>query len=139
MSGDIESLTHTQCVDRLAQHDVGRVSVSVDAMPVIVPVLYAIDGDDIVFEAPLDVTLAAACDHAVIAFEVDHISHAANGGWSVQALGVANVVRDRDLSRVPDAGSPGPDLTDTEQRVRLPLERMSGRKSCATAARARTA
>jgi nitroimidazol reductase NimA-like FMN-containing flavoprotein (pyridoxamine 5'-phosphate oxidase superfamily) len=126
MSGDIESLTHTQCVDRLAQHDVGRVSVSVDAMPVIVPVLYAIDGDDIVFEAPLDVTLAAACDHAVIAFEVDHISHAANGGWSVQALGVANVVRDRDL-------------TDTEQRVRLPLERMSGRKSCATAARARTA
>jgi hypothetical protein len=108
-------------------------------MPAIVPVLYWIDGGDVIFRSPLDVLLADSCDHAVVAFEVDNISHAANGGWSVQALGVASVIRNGgDRQSRPGHGPPEHAETDT-QLIRLTLDGVSGRESSTPVKRARHA
>jgi nitroimidazol reductase NimA-like FMN-containing flavoprotein (pyridoxamine 5'-phosphate oxidase superfamily) len=89
-------LTRDQCVARLSGRTVGRVSVSRGALPVVVPVVYELDGDSVLFHAPLDGLLAAACDGAVIAFEVDDLATAGcpAGGWSVHVTGVGSLVTD---------------------------------------------
>jgi nitroimidazol reductase NimA-like FMN-containing flavoprotein (pyridoxamine 5'-phosphate oxidase superfamily) len=95
-------------VARLSSRGVARVSVSIDALPVVVPVLYVVDGDSILFRSPLDDALAAACNGAVIAFEVDDFatSVSADESWSVHVLGIGTRL--------------------DEQAVLLPIGRVTG-------------
>jgi nitroimidazol reductase NimA-like FMN-containing flavoprotein (pyridoxamine 5'-phosphate oxidase superfamily) len=92
MQGTVQSLTREECLARLAGQHIGRVSVSKDAMPVIVPVIYTQTGGHVVFRAPLDHSFATLCDHAVIAFEADGLSAVEDGGWSVHVVGVASML-----------------------------------------------
>ena len=55
-----EALDTEQCRTLLGSHNVGRMAVSVDALPVILPVNYAVDGDDIVFRTTPGTKLSAA-------------------------------------------------------------------------------
>lgn len=115
MRGMVESLTREQCLFRLSQDGVGRVSASKNALPLIVPVVYVNDGGNIVFHAPLDVEFASACDQAVIAFEIGEVSGADTAGWSVQVIGVASLVNGAGLA--------------ADQSARINLERVSGRQT----------
>ena len=67
----LELLTPDQCQDLLARSGVGRVGVTVAALPAIFPVNYALLGDDIVFLTGEGTKLRAAADRAVVAFQVD--------------------------------------------------------------------
>jgi nitroimidazol reductase NimA-like FMN-containing flavoprotein (pyridoxamine 5'-phosphate oxidase superfamily) len=118
MQGTVESLTREQCVARLAGQRIGRVSMSRNALPVIVPVTYFQDGANIVFRAPLDASFATLCDGAVIAFEADGLSTVESSGWSVHLVGVASI-----LSR--DGG-------EGAQSARVSLERVTGLQIAAT-------
>ena len=70
----------------------GRVAVSVSALPAIFPVNYAMLGDDVVFRTTPGTKLDAAVRNAVVAFEVDHFDRFSHSGWSVMIVGPCRAV-----------------------------------------------
>lgn len=82
-----------ECRRLLASRSVGRVAVSVGAMPAILPVDYAVVDGDVVFPAAVGGPLAAL-NGDVIAFEVDRIDPVHGRGWTILLAGRARPVRD---------------------------------------------
>src|SRR5437763_13063809 len=99
MTGNLEVLTDEESRALLAEGRVGRVAVTADALPVIAPVNYVVDGSSIVFRTKRDGMLARACDDAVIAFEIDEVAADGSGGWSVNVVGIASLVSDSEHVR----------------------------------------
>jgi nitroimidazol reductase NimA-like FMN-containing flavoprotein (pyridoxamine 5'-phosphate oxidase superfamily) len=89
----LELLPPEECRALLGRASVGRVGVTVAALPAIFPVNYALLGDDIVFLTGEGTKLRAAAQQAVVAFEVDDVD-AAGGGWSVLLVGMASEITD---------------------------------------------
>jgi nitroimidazol reductase NimA-like FMN-containing flavoprotein (pyridoxamine 5'-phosphate oxidase superfamily) len=88
----LELLDEVACLALIATAEVGRVGVCIGALPAIFPVNFALDGRDVFFQTSAGTKLSAATDHAVVAFQCDHFDGADRSGWSVQAVGVAEVV-----------------------------------------------
>lgn len=82
-------MSREQCLDRLRAHAVGRIAVTHQALPVIVPVNYTLLGSSVVFRTEPDGMLARACQNSVVAFEVDDLAADGSKGWSVVVVGVA--------------------------------------------------
>jgi nitroimidazol reductase NimA-like FMN-containing flavoprotein (pyridoxamine 5'-phosphate oxidase superfamily) len=129
MYRNVQTLTGDQCLNRLSQQRIGRVSLSKDALPIIVPVDYARDGDSIVFRGRHHSMLAQACDKAVIAFEVDEFAAASDTGWSVQVVGVATLLAESERSHALTLGLPRVVGDDGHEFLRLRLARISGHET----------
>jgi uncharacterized protein len=114
MNRGVQQLTREQCVARLSRRNVGRVSVSMGALPVVVPVDYLVDDDSVIFRSPINRGLASACDGAVIAFQVDDFASLADtdARWSVHIVGVGSIV----------------DAAETEPLVRLHTAAVRGQE-----------
>lgn len=72
----------------------GRIGVSIGALPVILPVNFAVVGDRIVIRTVPGTKLDAATIHAVVAFEVDDYAPDGSSGWSVMVQGICTEVVD---------------------------------------------
>ena len=131
MGSNVRVLTDSQCRARLAERRIGRVSVTKDALPVIVPVNFVVDGMSVVFRTNPDGMLVRACDGNVIAFEVDEFSAAADAGWSVLIVGVARLLRTSEQIRALRLGLVTAAGEDCDQFIRLQLSRISGREIAA--------
>jgi len=81
----IEILDSDECRRLLAQDEIGRLAVIVGAMPMILPVNYALDRDAIVFRTMPGSRLDVGQGHA--AFEVDSFDRVCHSGWSVLVTG----------------------------------------------------
>jgi hypothetical protein len=90
----LSALTRAECLEFLRLSKVGRIVFSSDALPAILPVNYALDGDAIVFRTGANSRLATATDGKVVAFEIDEIDESRRTGWSVVVVGVADAVLD---------------------------------------------
>jgi uncharacterized protein len=90
----LRMLSRDECFQRLRRQGVGRVAVSVGALPAIFPVNYATLDGDIVFRSGPGTKLTAAARGAVVAFEVDDADSFAHAGWSVMVVGPAHEVTD---------------------------------------------
>jgi nitroimidazol reductase NimA-like FMN-containing flavoprotein (pyridoxamine 5'-phosphate oxidase superfamily) len=90
----LEILPEEECLRLLATVPVGRVAVSVGALPAILPVNFALLDGDVVFRTAPGSKLDAAVRNAVIAFEADSIDPVYHTGWSVLVTGVAEEVTD---------------------------------------------
>jgi len=125
----LELLEEDDCLDLLSHPKVGRIGVTVGALPAIFPVNFAMSEGAVVFRTGEGTKLAAATDQAVVAFEVDDWDPMEHTGWSVLALGRASVVEDPDevakLRRLPLAPWAG---GSREHFVRMPIEFVSGRR-----------
>jgi nitroimidazol reductase NimA-like FMN-containing flavoprotein (pyridoxamine 5'-phosphate oxidase superfamily) len=100
----LELLTEEQARQLLAAGEVGRVGITIGALPAIFPVNYRLIDGAIVFRTGPGSKLSAAATGAVVAFEVDDYQLTDRSGWSVLAVGRAEVVDDPDLAaRVADA------------------------------------
>jgi len=88
----LEILDDDQCWQLLRTGVVGRVAVSVAALPAIFPVNYSVVDDTIMFCTSPGTKLGAAVRGAVVAFEVDDYDRAARSGWSVQLVGEAHEI-----------------------------------------------
>jgi len=93
---DLELLDEDVCRELLAGARVGRVGVSIGALPVILPVSCVVVDGDIVFATAPGTKLRAAVRNAVIAFQIDDIDTDARRGWSVLAVGACREVTDPD-------------------------------------------
>ena len=125
----LELLEESECLALMGRATVGRVAVTVGALPAIFPVNFALSDGAVVFRTGEGTKLAAATDHAVVAFEVDDWDPLEHTGWSVLAVGKASVVDDPDqvsrLSRLPLAPWAG---GTREHFVSMPIEFVSGRR-----------
>ena len=95
----LEILTERQCEELLAQAHVGRVAVTIGALPAIFPVNYVLMDGAIVFMTGEGTKLRAALSNTVVAFEIDAVDAFARGGWSVMAVGIASEIGGDDLER----------------------------------------
>ena len=73
---------------------VGRVGVTTEAMPVVLPVNFVLDGDRVVFSSAPGTKLYVAATGATVAFEADDVDSDQRWGWSVCVSGPARVVTD---------------------------------------------
>ena len=124
----LRHLSQEECLSLLARERLGRVAVSIGALPVILPVNYAVFEGSVVLRTAPGTKLSAALVGAVVGFEIDGTTSDHASGWSVLVVGHAHEVRDdamvERLRRVPLA-SWSPDHRD--HFVKIPIERVSGR------------
>jgi nitroimidazol reductase NimA-like FMN-containing flavoprotein (pyridoxamine 5'-phosphate oxidase superfamily) len=89
LEAGLARLNREECMTLLAHSSFGRVGVSVDALPAILPVTIALLDDDVVFRTVPGTKLAYAARNAVLAIEVDEYDPKIGEGWSVLVRGVA--------------------------------------------------
>jgi nitroimidazol reductase NimA-like FMN-containing flavoprotein (pyridoxamine 5'-phosphate oxidase superfamily) len=90
----LEVLVAEECLELLAESRLGRIAVTIGAVPAIFPVHYRLIDGQIVFRTGSGTKLHTASANTVVAFEVDEVNPAWSEGWSVLAVGVACEVRD---------------------------------------------
>lgn len=124
-----EQLDEQVCFRLLSAVPVGRVVATAGALPLVVPVTFALDGHAVVFRTASGGTLAAATNHVVVAFEADVVDPEQRTGWSVVVTGVAMPVTDvSELVRLEQLGlvpwAPG----QRDQYVRITPGLVTGRR-----------
>jgi nitroimidazol reductase NimA-like FMN-containing flavoprotein (pyridoxamine 5'-phosphate oxidase superfamily) len=126
----MEILSVEECTNLLRQVPVGRIAVTVDALPAIFPVNFDVVDGAVVFRTPPGTKLASATASAVVAFEVDSYEADGRTGWSVMVQGMAGEVTDPASLREVDLASLDAWALDgaADHVVRIELHRVSGRR-----------
>jgi uncharacterized protein len=133
----LEILQPDECLRLLGLRSLGRLAITVGALPVILPVNFRVVGERIVFRTSAGSKLDAATRQAVVAFEADDMDPFGHTGWSVLVTGVAHQVEDpTGLAVLAGAGIPRWAPAVDDHFVELPLTMISGRR-LGTAAHAR--
>ena len=107
----LEILTRSECFDLLKTARLGRIALSVAALPVVLPVNFAMFDNDVLIRTTTGSKLEAAATNAVVGFEVDRVDDTDRLGWSVLVQGMASEIT-------------GPDELDRARQ--MPLEPWTG-------------
>ena len=90
----LEVLVAEQCLELLGAAGLGRIAVTIGAVPAIFPVHYRLLDGQIVFRTGEGTNLHTASANTVVAFEVDEVDPSWAAGWSVLVVGVAREIQD---------------------------------------------
>jgi uncharacterized protein len=90
-------LGEDECFELLASGSIGRVGVSIGAIPAIFPVNFCLSHRTIFFRTAPGTKLSAALREADVAFEVDRVDAIYHQGWSVLAVGKCHEVTEEAL------------------------------------------
>lgn len=91
----IEEMSRSDALDMLQRHGfVGRVAFIVDGHPMIMPVNYLAERDELVFCTGEGTKLSRLRAGAAVAFEVDDSRPLDRSGWSVVIEGTASEITD---------------------------------------------
>lgn len=93
-----EDICPKDCLELLRAEPVGHVALSANALPVVLPVNFAVLDGDIVWRSGRDARLSTCADY-VVAFEVDHFEPGESRGWSVMVQGLAHVMGREEIVR----------------------------------------
>ena len=93
MTAHDDALFERDCWELLATVSVGRLALSVRALPVILPVQYYLDGRRLAVCLGHHGLPERALDETVIAFAADSIDPVTRSGWSVQVQGRSVIPR----------------------------------------------
>lgn len=116
LSSTPRRLTRAECLALLAEHEVGRLALTVRALPYLVPVAYEVDADEIVFRVDDSPEVEAALGDAVVAFAIDDfVDH--DCSYRVHVTGVARLEPVRDALEGPRAARPGTDKVSRDAPV----------------------
>ncbi len=125
----IQEIDEDTCRKLLGRRHFGRVGVVDDEGPVIFPVNYVLDGDDIVFRTDPGIKQSAAAGGRAACFEIDDVDTGRRFGWNVLARGRLDEVVDDDererLRRILPRPFPGGRKAHV---VRLSCTVLSGRR-----------
>ena len=91
-------LSYDECRSLLESGEMGRVAVSTPLGPRIIPVNYTIAESSVIFRTTPYSVLGTYARNTNLAFEVDHVE-SDHHGWSVVAVGRANMVENLDELR----------------------------------------
>ena len=87
-----ELLSGEECLSLLKCHSLGRIGLSINALPAILPVVYKVIEDLIVVDGWGSARIGEALSQSVVAFEVDDVVDERGCGWSVLVIGVATSI-----------------------------------------------
>ena len=133
----LKHLPEHECWERLQHAEIGRLLISVSALPLAFPVNYRLVERRIIFLTAPGTKLTAAVSEAVVGFEVDQVDSEAQTGWSVMATGVARVVDDpTQIDALRGLGIRSWLSTPTPHYVAIAIEQFSGRRLAAADATA---
>jgi nitroimidazol reductase NimA-like FMN-containing flavoprotein (pyridoxamine 5'-phosphate oxidase superfamily) len=94
----LEALSTRECLGYLAAGGLGRVALVIAGIPLVLPVSFVVDEDDVVFLTGSGAKLRAVLADQPIAFEIDHLERPGPGGaqlgWSVLVIGDATASDD---------------------------------------------
>lgn len=122
-------LSESECRELLGAVEIGRVILSIDALPAALPVNFRVIDEAIVFRTAPGTKLAAAMSRAVVGFEVDQIDPATHRGWSVLVVGISQVVTDVDeIAKLDQLGIHSWLTADLPAYVKIGTQRISGRR-----------
>ena len=125
----LEALNRDECLRSLATQSVGRIGITVQALPVALPVNFGLLGDSIVLRTIPGTKLDAATNETVVAFEVDSYEPNGRSGWSVLVIGRATKMA---ADEVGDAEALGIDAWPLDGQashfVRIEGSQISGRR-----------
>lgn len=125
----LEVLPREECLSLLRRARIGRVAVSVDALPAVLPVNFTVIDEEVVFRTNPGAKLDAALANNVVAFEADDIDPIYHTGWSVLVQGMAREVIEPDqvaeMRRAPLRAWAG---NGRDRFVRIPTHHLSGRR-----------
>ena len=125
----LQVLSRDECLQLLAGAHVGRIALTVAALPVVFPVNFCLLDDDVVLRTGRGSKLAAATKRAVVAFEVDSFSPMDHSGWSVLVQGIADeIVSPEELHRATELPLRAWASDDLSHYVRVPTDLVSGRR-----------
>lgn len=95
-------LDEGECFWLLERQALGRVAVSVGALPAVFPVNYAMADGNIYFLTGEGTKLSHAVRGAAVAFEIDEFDVQYHQGWSVFAVGLAHEVDETETAMLLD-------------------------------------
>jgi nitroimidazol reductase NimA-like FMN-containing flavoprotein (pyridoxamine 5'-phosphate oxidase superfamily) len=93
-----QTMTSDECRRLLAAGNIGRVAISAGALPMVLPVQYTLQGDQLLLRTPGHHEVSEAIDGQVIGFEADEIDLELGVGWCVSVTGTVHVVSRPELS-----------------------------------------
>lgn len=126
-TGEIEQLTEAVCMRLLGTVRVGRVALTRHALPVVLTVSFAIDGDGIVLRAASASVLATSRDDVVVAFEAGELDPDTGSGWSVLITGTMQKITEGSAVKRVQQLRPTPWASDDRHRfVRIAPGLVSG-------------
>jgi len=125
----LEEMSRAECLHLLASVPVGRIVYTLQALPAVAVVNFAIHDGGVVFRADGARNLESATRHAVVAFEADDMDPDTHRGWSVTVVGPADEVTDTDEMAALralrlDPWAPG----EREHFIRIKPEIVTGRR-----------
>jgi uncharacterized protein len=124
----LRHLTRDECLFLLGREQLGRVSVSIDVLPAMLPMNYALMDGAIVLRTAPGTKLTASLIRGVVGFEVDRVDTDNTNGWSVLAFGHPSEIHDdATLDHAHElpltSWAPG----ERDHFIKTPVERVSGR------------
>ena len=121
-------LTRDECLALLRTTSMGRVALSIEALPVVLPVGFAMLGEDVVFRPLLETKLSTPGRDVVLAFQADSFDGSTEG-WSVLVQGLASeVVGAKEIMQCEALRLPGIGVSaDSTRFARLPTTLLTGR------------
>lgn len=127
---DATVLTESECFQHLSQVSLGRIAVSIDALPVILPVRFVLSNDSVIFPTVAGSKFDAATAGTVIAFQADEQDPFSGNYWSVLLQGIASSAGDSpgDVLNGAFPLESRPDLQRKLNMVRIESTIVSGRR-----------
>lgn len=124
----LEVLGRAECLALLGTVPLGRLALSVSALPVVLPVGFTVDGDRLLVRTTRGSKLDAALAGAVVAFEADHYDEVTGDAWSVLVRGASSVLAHGpgDADRLLAASAWVPATAD--RWVAIPMDLVTGRR-----------
>lgn len=125
--GRIRQLTRSECLELLREHHVGRLAFCDDRGPVVLPMNYTLDGNDILVATSPHTEVARHLTSAPAAFQIDAYDDYTVSGWSVLVRGRTEAVCRADLPDPMDR--PHPWVEGPRQfHIRITGEEFTGRR-----------
>lgn len=125
----LEVLGRSDCLELLGTVAFGRLGLSIDALPVVLPVSFVVDGDDLAVVAVGDDRLAVALGGAIVAFEAGRHDTVSGMDWSVLVRGCSTRLPGSERMGGLSAGDPGVwGEGVTGHRAIISTELVSGRR-----------
>jgi nitroimidazol reductase NimA-like FMN-containing flavoprotein (pyridoxamine 5'-phosphate oxidase superfamily) len=125
----LEILDRDECLRLLTTATIGRIGLTSEALPVVLPINFRLVGDRITFLTGVGSKLDAATANAIVSFEADDFDSMSHSGWSVVVTGAVREVTDvKRVAALRSAHIPRWAPAGDARVVEVATERISGRR-----------